>query len=315
MRLRITILVCLFVSCAYALTPVKWNQRYQDYIDMYKDVAIYEMLKYNIPASITMAQGLLESGAGSSDLCRKGNNHFGIKCHDWTGATMHHDDDAQGECFRVYRSAFDSFEDHSLFLQRARYKQLFSLRRTDYAGWARGLKACGYATNPRYAQLLIDVITCYGLNNLDRETTYNAQNVMRLSQGSAMAVSGVNESSNDGGRGEHIVRMNNRNYYVVARKGDTFKSIAKEFNLSYRKLAKYNERNKNTVLNDGEIVYLEKKRSRAEKKYKKVPHIVKSGESMYYIAQVYGVRLKSLYKKNKLQIDDEIHVNDRIFVY
>ena len=317
MRFRVTLVVCFVVSCVYALTPVKWNQRYQDYIDMYKDVAIYEMLKYNIPASITMAQGLLESGAGSSDLSRKGNNHFGIKCHDWTGPTMQHDDDARGECFRVYRSAFDSYEDHSLFLQRSRYKSLYSLRRTDYAGWAKGLKACGYATNPRYAQLLIDIINCYGLNKLDRETTYNAQNLNRLSAGSSAFSSSLDVPSNAIAQsvGEHVVKMNNRNYYVIARRGDTFRTIAKEFGLSYRKLAKYNERDKNTVLSEGDIVYLEKKRTKADKKYKKVPHIVKHGESMYSIAQMYGVRLKSLYKKNKLTIDDDIHVNDRIFVY
>lgn len=300
-----------------ALPPVKWNQRYQDYINKYKDVAIYEMLNHGIPASITMAQGLLESGAGSSDLSVKGNNHFGIKCHDWTGPTMHHDDDARGECFRVYSSPFESYEDHSAFLKRSRYQKLFRLRRTDYAGWARGLKECGYATNPRYAQLLIDIIQCYNLDKLDRATTYNADNLRRHASGSYYA--GINGSTSVqgtiGGQFAHDVKMNNKNYYVIARRGDTFKSIGKEFGVSYRKIAKYNERHKNDVLYDGEIIYLEKKRTKADKRYKGMMHVVRPGESMYSIAQKYGVRLKSLYKKNKFDADHDIYENDLIRIY
>ena len=147
---------------------MKWNSKYQAYIDKYKDLAISEMLKYNIPASITLAQGLLESGAGMSELTRKGNNHFGIKCHDWLGATTYHDDDEEQECFRAYRDAYESYEDHSKFLARQpRYKRLFSLKRTDYKGWAHGLKKCGYATNPNYANKLIGIIELYKLHKYD----------------------------------------------------------------------------------------------------------------------------------------------------
>ena len=298
---------------ASAMEPVKWNQRYQNYIDKYSDLAVYQMLKHNIPASITMAQGLLESAAGESTLARKGNNHFGIKCHDWTGPSMKKDDDAIGECFRVYKSPYDSYEDHSKVLERPRYRRLFSLRRTDYAGWARGLKACGYATNPRYADLLIDIIRCYNLHALDNAKTYDIAKV----RGTGGNIDEVPRKfvAHNTTTTEHVVRMNNHNYYVFARKGDTFRTIGKEFGLSYRKLAKINERDKQTVLDDWDIVYLEKKRTKADKEFKNRPHIVCEGESMYTIAQKYGIRLKSLYKKNRMSPDYQLRVGDRIRVY
>lgn len=310
----ILIILVFIALSSSALPPVKWNQRYQRYIDKYKDIAIYEMLQHGIPASITLAQGVLESGAGESELTRKGNNHFGIKCHDWTGPTTYHDDDETGECFRVYQSALESYEDHSRFLCRSRYQRLFSLSRTDYKGWARGLKACGYATNPKYAQLLIDIIECYNLSPLDKAKSYNPANVK--SCGAPADKGGRLSSSRNVGTGvAHEVKMNNRNYYIIVRSGDTFKSIAKEFDISYRKLARYNERDRRDALYPGEIIYFEKKRTKADKKYKKRPHVVRAGESMYDIAQKYGVRLKSLYKKNHLTPANTLHVGDRIRVY
>lgn len=320
LRFRYAFIRCVlfFLLLSFSLSAdaqgMTWNQRYQNYINTYRDVAIYEMLKYGIPASITMAQGILESGAGQSELAQKGNNHFGIKCHDWRGPSMKRDDDEAGECFRVYVSPFESYEDHSKFLLRPRYQRLFSLRKTDYVGWAKGLKACGYATNPRYAQLLIDLIRRYNLDALDNERHYDEAALRRIASGvsinSVMAGNDIASSS-----GAHVVRMNNRNYYVIARDGDTFRSIAKEFGVSYRKLAKYNERGKKDVLRNGEIVYLEKKRTKADKAFKRRPHIVRPGESMYSIAQAYGVRLKSLYKKNNMSPDHTIHVGDKIRVY
>lgn len=130
---RYFVLSIITFLCVSLNAQLKWNSRYQAYIDQYKDLAIAEMLKYNIPASITLAQGLLESGAGMSELARNGNNHFGIKCHDWTGARTYHDDDATNECFRAYRDVYESYEDHSRFLARQpRYRSLFRLKRTDY---------------------------------------------------------------------------------------------------------------------------------------------------------------------------------------
>jgi flagellum-specific peptidoglycan hydrolase FlgJ len=166
---RVATFFIYIMVCLPMLAGPKWNSRYQAYIDQYKDIAIEEMLRYGIPASITLAQGLLESGAGQSTLAVKGNNHFGIKCHNgWTGPTMLKDDDRKDDCFRVYSSPYESYEDHSKFLASSqRYRSLFSLKTTDYKGWARGLKAAGYATNPVYAQSLIDIIERYGLYQYD----------------------------------------------------------------------------------------------------------------------------------------------------
>ena len=279
----------------------KWNQRYQTYIDQYRDMAIEQMLRNKIPASITLAQGILESGAGNSELVKKGNNHFGIKCHGWTGRTVHKDDDAKQECFRAYNNAQESYEDHSKFLTKnKRYSQLFSLSITDYKGWARGLKACGYATNPNYAPMLINLIELYKLYEYDRAKTYDkfmAQNSGHRQDGFL-----------------HPIHIYNKNYFLQARKGDTFKSIGKEIGISGKKIAKYNERDYNSPLVENEMIWLKKKQKKAEATYKKRPHRVKAGESMYSIAQYYGIRLKSLYKMNKLSPDYELRIGDELRV-
>lgn len=280
-----------------ASAQMRWNETYQTYIYQYKDLAIEEMLRYRIPASITLAQGLLESGAGRSDLVRQGNNHFGIKCHDWTGPTQDHDDDERGECFRVYADAKQSYEDHSKFLARqTRYSRLFQLSLTDYRGWAYGLKACGYATNPNYANKLIEIIELYRLYEFDRATSYDRFMASH---------SGTDKPVNRGGT-LHPIHIFNDNYYLLARDGDTFRSIGKEVDISYRKLARYNERDKYDRLVRGDIVFLKKKRKKAPKQFKNRPHVVQPGESMYSISQKYGMRLKSLYKLNELSPDYQI---------
>ncbi len=298
--------VLLLAVCALtAGAQMRRNTAYLNYISQYKDLAIEQMLRYRVPASITLAQGLLESRAGLSDLAVRGNNHFGIKCHGWTGRKTYHDDDEAGECFRAYDNARQSYEDHSRFLsQNSRYARLFSLDRTDYRGWAKGLKACGYATNPNYANSLIGIIETYGLSQYDRANTYDRFLERHTADKPARP-----------GETLHQIYSYNDNYYVEAREGDTYASIAKEVGLSARKIAKYNERNKKDTLSPGEYVYLKKKRTKAEKKYKKRPHTVKVGESLYSIAQYYGVRTKSLYKKNKLSPDYQLCVGDRIKVY
>ena len=158
-------MVVMLFAAASTFAQMKWNSTYQQYIDQYKDLAIEQMKKYRIPASITLAQGVFESGAGRSALARSGNNHFGIKCHGWQGRKVYADDDERNECFRAYDNAYQSYEDHSRFLANSqRYRHLFSLSITDYRGWARGLKAAGYATNPRYADKLIELIELYKLH-------------------------------------------------------------------------------------------------------------------------------------------------------
>ena len=280
------------------------NSAYEDYINRYNDIAIEQMMKHHIPASITLAQGLLESGAGKSLLTVSSNNHFGIKCHnEWTGRRFYKDDDIKDDCFRVYDNARESFEDHSKFLLRPRYQSLFSLKTTDYKGWARGLKACGYATNPQYADKLIGLIELYGLYEYDYAKKYDKFIATH---------SGANTS---GHYANHRIYYRNKNYYLVANGGETFKSLAEEVGVSYRKLAKYNERDKKDILSKGDIIYMEKKRSKAEKMYKNQPHVVRANESLYDIAQLYGIRLKYLYKKNGLPLDYVPRPGDRLRVY
>ncbi len=279
----------------------RWNAQYQEYVDQWSSVAIEQMNRYRIPASITLAQGLLESGAGRSELAREGNNHFGIKCHNgWTGPTVYKDDDQRNDCFRSYKTARESYEDHSRFLVNGRrYQSLFSLKMTDYKGWARGLKAAGYATNPKYADRLIEIIEVYKLYEYDKG---------KVVRGEADRRDGaVNAVMRD-------VYIFNDRYYVLARRGDTYRTIGDDMGVSYRKLAKYNERDKNDQLEDGEIVWLEKKARKAPKQYKGVPHIVQPGESMYSIAQYYGIRLERLYKMNDLGPDYSIRVGDQLRV-
>lgn len=292
------ILLLLFLLPNFsASAQMRWNERYQQYINQYKDIAIEQMQRWKIPASITLAQGLFESGAGQSRLSARGNNHFGIKCNGWTGRKMYQDDDAAGECFRVYDSAYESYEDHSRFLaQNQRYRSLFSLRLTDYRGWARGLKAAGYATNPQYAQKLIEIIQLYKLYEYDMAKGYDKFMIEHTKD------HGVN------GQSLHPIKIFNKNYYLTARRGDTFKTLAEETGISYRKLAKYNERNRKDCLEEGEIIWLKKKQNKAPKDYKGRLHYVRQGESMYSIAQFYGIRLKSLYKMNHMSSYDDLHV-------
>jgi LysM repeat protein len=258
------------------------NAGFQAYIDKYSDVAVSQMKKYKIPASITLAQGLLESGAGRSELTRKSNNHFGIKCgSSWRGKTVRHDDDARNECFRVYKHANESYEDHSLFLSRGtRYAFLFKLTLTDYKGWARGLKKAGYATDPSYANRLITIIEDYELYKYDRK------------RGKGSSAAPVLQRQ---------VYLSNDLAYIIARDGDTFKSLAKETGIGWRKLIKYNDLHKEYTLADKDIIYLCRKNKKAAKTY--TVHIIRDGDSMHSISQMYGVRLKNLYKMNRKDPD------------
>ena len=296
-KIFLFIAISMYIS---AFSQIKWNSAYQQYIDQYKDIAIEQMMRYHIPASITLAQGLLESGAGRSELTRNSNNHFGIKCNNnWTGRRTYHDDDAKNDCFRVYDSAYDSYEDHSKFLSsNQRYRPLFQLKTTDYKGWAKGLKACGYATSPVYAEKLVEIIQLYKLYQYDSAKGYDHFMAQRT------------KDQNPNGASLHTIKIFNKNYYIIARRGDTFKSIGQEVGISYRKIAKYNERNRKDQLQEGEVIWLKKKHSKAPKDYKGRLHYVRSGESMYSIAQQYGIRLKKLYKMNKLSPDYQIKVGD-----
>ena len=277
------ILSLLLITLCFSIQAQTRNKQYEDYIKKYRELAVEEMKKYHIPASITLAQGLLESGAGKSTLARKSNNHFGIKCgSDWNGKTVSHDDDARGECFRAYKHPKDSYEDHSKFLAgRPRYASLFKLKITDYKGWARGLKKAGYATNPRYAEQLIGIIELYELHKYD-EKDY---------------LKWLKKNPNP-----HQTYIANGLLYIVVRAGDSWKSISREFDISQKKLRKYNDLYKGYALQAGDILYLEQKNKRADKDH--IVHVLRAGESMYSISQKYGIRLKNLYKLNKMDEDD-----------
>ncbi len=302
--------IILFASalgCPSVLSgQVKTNAVYQQYIEIYKELAIEQMKKYSIPASITLAQGLLESSAGRSTLATMGNNHFGIKCHDWTGPTMLRDDDAPNECFRVYSNPRASYEDHSKFLQRPRYQSLFRLKVTDYKGWANGLKACGYATRPTYAQKLINLIEAYQLYQYDTQKTVNTFVLNHSVTSAKIELKGQQP---------HRLYSYNKNYYIIARNGDTFASLSKELGISAFKLARYNERDAVEMLADGDVVYLMKKQKHAVKEYRGRYHVVKNGESLYSIAQHYGVRLSRLYIWNLLSPDYSVKVGDKLYLY
>jgi LysM repeat protein len=274
--------------------PQTSNNLYNDYITKYKDAAIEQMLHYHIPASITLAQGLLESSAGTSKLAQKSNNHFGIKCGgNWVGPSVSQDDDFPGECFRKYHSVTESFEDHSLFLvTRPRYSSLFKLDPKDYRSWAFGLKEAGYATSSSYAQNLINIIEQYKLYQFDN---YVMTGTPSTWQENSRYIPIKNITNTD-----HAIMRNNGNYYLIARTGDTFESIAKETGVSVRKLIRYNELYKSYKLQQGDIIYMEKKSRKAERLYINHPHIVNANESLYSISQIYGIRLKYLYKMNKL---------------
>ena len=276
------ILSLLTITLCLAIQAQPRNKQYESYIKKYRELAVEEMKKYHIPASITLAQGLLESGAGKSELARKSNNHFGIKCGgDWRGKTVSHDDDARGECFRAYKHPKDSYEDHSKFLVgRPRYASLFKLKITDYKGWARGLKKAGYATNPRYADQLIGIIELYELYK------YDEKNYLKW----------LKKNPNP-----HQTYIANDLLYIVVRAGDSWKSISQEFDISQKKLRKYNDLYKGYALQVGDILYLEQKNKRADEDH--IVHVLRAGESMYSIAQKYGIRLKNLYKLNKMHED------------
>jgi hypothetical protein len=279
-----------------------------DYIDRWADVAVRQMVDHGIPASITLAQGILESGNGNSELAAKSNNHFGIKCHsDWDGRRTYHDDDEKGECFRVYKDASDSFEDHSAFLKRSRYAELFELDITDYKGWARGLKKCGYATNPKYAGLLIDLIERYELQRFDEE------GLALMERGESIRNEQANLASTrlHWAAGREVWISDNDIRYLIASPTDTYETLAKELDMMPWQFYRYNEverREEEHALQGGEIVYLQPKRSTGNVDWVTVG----AGATLYEIAQQHGIKLKAIIRKNRLKPGHALQEGDRL---
>jgi len=282
----------------------------EEYIQMYKKIAIEEMNSFRIPASITLAQGILESANGNSSLAKKAKNHFGIKCHKgWNGKTYHMDDDAKDECFRKYSDPYESFKDHSIFLStRDRYAFLFSLELTDYKGWAHGLKKAGYATNPKYPQLLIKIIEDYNLNQYDNAKFKDLAKNKKSKKGKKNYNNEADFKTITIGAANREIYSNNGVKFIYARKDDTFYTIAQDFNIYTWQVFSYNDLKKNDDLAEGQMVYLEKKKSKGTRNI----HTVKPGETLFDIAQHYGVRLKKLCKYNSLDKDAELFPDQKI---
>lgn len=321
------LLILLFTSCSPSrrisgsVTPASGIPSYAaDYISRYGSLAVGEMKRTGIPASITLAQGMLESDYGRSSLARRANNHFGIKCHnDWRGPRVYQDDDRRNECFRSYRSVEESYRDHSDFLiNGSRYKELFSLSSTDYKGWAHGLKKAGYATNPKYPSLLIGKIEEYGLHIYDNPKAAPAP---ALSQpDDAVKVTPQDqrtEGQPDTGNAVTApaepptvitlstgrVAENNNVQYIVVKEGDTYESLAREFDLLSWEIRKYNDLLQDQPLTPGQMLYLQPKRAKAA--FGITVHVVSEGETMYSLSQKYAVKLSSLYKLNMMKEGDE----------
>jgi len=294
----------LFVICTH-LSLANGRYTVEEYISTWNETAIEQMIEHGIPASITLAQGILESSFGNSYLAQKGNNHFGIKCHDWQGATIHKDDDKKNECFRKYKNAKDSYTDHSKFLtSRSRYAELFKLDKTDYKSWAQGLKKAGYATNPKYDKLLIDLIEKHNL------AAYDKKGVL-LEPAPVNVKIDIDELTQHQEKRPILVNAN-RTKYVVARDGDTFYRIASEHGLTLRQLHKYNDFPKSkTTLSAGDMIYLMPKanKSRAEMKIK-----VDSEKTLWSVSQEYGIKLKSLMERNNISSPDALLASGDVII-
>jgi hypothetical protein len=321
---RISLVTVLAMLLLPAIVVSQGEITVEEYIDTYKAIAIQEMEKHHIPASITLAQGILESGCGNSELAKQANNHFGIKCHDgWTGKTYQQDDEEKNECFRKYKDAEESYMDHSYFLTtRDRYNFLFELDVTDYKGWAYGLKQAGYATNPRYPEMLIRIIEENGLTELDEVGSRQlAVSSHKRSDSPDNPEPGArNPEYNCAptsfeiiGRGgnDRVIFRNNGVKFILAREGDNPSMIAAEFQIYTWQIRRYNELTRDGKLLPGQKVYLERKKSQSPI----AGHMVEAGESLLSISQDYGVRLKSLSRKNELSYNAELKEGQKVLLH
>lgn len=302
-------LVCTAILLGFSVSSLFSQKKItrEEYIQTYKEWVIQDMKRSGIPASIKLAQGILESSDGNSRLSVDANNHFGIKCHsEWNGPRIYQNDDARNECFRKYDSPLLSYEDHTTFLtSRSRYQKLFELDPTDYKGWAYGLKEAGYATNPQYPQLLIKVIEDNQLYLLDQEggdEARKAQEIMKQRRTSGTIV--INPFY------KKEVDYNNGVKYIEVQEGDTFESITKMFNLRDWELKYYNDLSQSADIKKYRYLYIELKRRRAHPNHP--THIIKEGESLHSVSQQYGIRLARLYKYNNLEKGDQVKAGDKL---
>ena len=292
------ILIALFLLLGVVCLVAKDDTPQERYVKKYADMAVKEMIRSGVPASITLAQGMLESGNGQSRLAVQGNNHFGIKCHKgWEGKSMRQDDDARNECFRVYPSVADSYKDHSDFLRyRDRYKFLFDLERTDYKGWAYGLKKAGYATDPNYPAKLIKYIEDYNLSRFDvLQKAEEVEVPLSPHRIEAPVVAMSNEEFHFPLTRELFSK--NGVPFVYSLEGETYKSIAKYYHLFHREILGFNDLKKDQPLLPGTVVYLSFKKTHTQPALDK--YIVEEdGENFHAICQRFAVKEKSILKLN-----------------
>ena len=312
MKRLLLVLMTVLLSIGAATNPTL------DYIDKYSDIAIKEMKRTGVPASITLAQGILESNAGQSVLATKGNNHFGIKCHnDWKGKTMKMDDNAPKECFRVYPNAEASFRDHSDFLRsRDRYKSLFELKQTDYKGWARGLKKAGYATDPGYADKLITLIEDYELYRFDKGVKVSVKPPLEIEEPKVVQLEprpGMKYQESVTFSTARKVYSQNGVPFVYSEAGETYASIAASNGLFLKELLKFNDHEQELALEPGTIVYLARKKAQGPVGVNKYV-VEKDGETLRDIAQRFGIRYAALQKLNIVLYGKTLEEGDTVIL-
>ena len=334
------LIISLFTTYLLSAQSKNLDPKAVAYIEQYRELSMIEMARTGVPAAITLAQGILESASGQSDLARRSNNHFGIKCKtEWTGGKTYHDDDAKGECFRVYNSVEESFIDHSDFLKnRPFYKDLFTLEMNDYKGWAYGLKKAGYATNRNYPQLLISLIERYDLAKYSYETIANIDMYRYLAINRSMTKQDYHAAVAKQMKKE-IKEIKARTVYntapdkeklvveqrpaypegfftingtkvFYAEKGFSLQNFCKTRNLKYAKILSYNDMQHTDALPEGRLIYLEKRKKRGNKAIFKT----KKGNTLREIALIEGIRLDQLRKYNRINADSKIAANQTVYL-
>ncbi len=320
-RLFITILL----ASAFSGTAAQERTTIEEYVNQFREIAMSEMKRSGVPAAITLAQGILESENGNSELVKKSNNHFGIKCKStWAGDTVNHDDDAEGECFRAYTSAEDSYRDHSNFLKgNQRYAFLFNLDPTDYKAWAKGLKKAGYATNPRYPELLVKYIEQYNLQQYSL-TVLNKEPVSDLAQAIVEEKGNVPLQETEAGKTpgnesgavsamptdpDRVLTIN-KIKCVYAGKGTSLLALATRHNVNLNRLMEFNDLSEEGMLKKDQYIFLQKKAKAGEKEY----YIVQPGESLHDVSQKNGIQLQWLREYNDLQKIDAMPADTKVYL-
>jgi LysM repeat protein len=319
-KLTITFLFALLSNLVFAQS----SEIVKRYIATYKDIAMEEMQRTGVPAAITLAQGIHETGAGTSDLVVRSNNHFGIKCKtEWTGEKVYHDDDARGECFRKYEDAFQSYRDHSDFLKnRPYYASLFTLDPTDFEGWAYGLKKAGYATNPKYPQILIKLIKDYNLQDYtlialgqkkagEGDAIWASNKTIEKTESSETAKAAVEEIHEEETKvyPSGVFHINETKVIWVA-KGTAFLKLAEDNNISLSRLFEFNDMKPVDIAAHGQLIFLQRKRKGGANEF----HEVLKNETLYSIAQAEGIRLENLLENNLLKADMQPAVGEKLYL-